>query len=72
MAFKETRGKKTVEACVMAAPGGMYKGYIRVTTVLQSGKVLGQTIGRGCGRPVQTRDEAMAFAKAEAKRVLEL
>jgi hypothetical protein len=24
MAFKETKGNKTVEACVMPAPGGMF------------------------------------------------
>jgi hypothetical protein len=26
MVFKETKGNKTVEACVMPAPGGMFKG----------------------------------------------
>jgi hypothetical protein len=72
MAFKETKGNKTVEACVMPAPGGMFKGYIRVTKILQSGKVLGQTIGRGCGRPVPTEEDAMQLAEAEAKRILGL
>jgi len=32
MAFKETKGNKTVEALVMPAPGAMFKGYIRVVT----------------------------------------
>jgi hypothetical protein len=69
MAFKETKGDKTVEACVMPAPGGMFKGYIRVTT--KRGDVsVGQTIGRGCGRPVKTEQAAFDLAEAEARRIL--
>jgi len=71
MTFKETKGSKTVEACVMPAPGGMFKGYIRVQTT-RHGIIVGQTTGRGCGRPMPTEAEALAFAEAEAKRVLAL
>lgn len=71
MAFKETKGNKTVEACVMPAPGGMFKGYIRVQTT-KHGSIVGQTTGRGCGRPMPTESEALALAEAEAKRVLGL
>jgi hypothetical protein len=71
MAFKETKGNKTVEALVTPAPGGMFKGYIRVTTE-RNGQVIGETTGRGCGRPMPTAEAAMAFAEAEAKRVLAL
>ncbi|UJH72579.1 hypothetical protein L0U95_12300 [Burkholderia cenocepacia] len=67
MTFKETKGNLTVEACVMPAPGGMFKGYIRVTTK-RGNQITGQTIGRGCGRPVATREEAEALAEAEARR----
>jgi len=69
MAFKETNGDKTVEACVMPAPGGMFKGYIRVVTK-RGNATVGQTIGRGCGRPVKTEAAAMELAEAEARRVL--
>ncbi|WP_333980403.1 hypothetical protein [Burkholderia orbicola] len=67
MTFKETKGNLTVEACVMPAPGGMFKGYIRVT-MKRGNQITGQTIGRGCGRPVATREEAEALAEAEARR----
>ncbi|MGF6793086.1 hypothetical protein OKW27_007423 [Paraburkholderia sp. 35.1] len=69
MAFKQTKGNKTVEACVMPAPGGMFKGYIRVQTE-RHGTLYFETTGRGCGRPVPTEAAAMALAEAEAKRVL--
>lgn len=62
MTFKETKGNLTVEACVMPAPGGMFKGYIRVT-MKRGNQITGQTIGRGCGRPVATREEAEAEAR---------
>jgi hypothetical protein len=71
MAFKETKGNKTVEACVMPAPGGMFKGFIRVTTK-RDNKIIGQAIGRGCGRPMPTAEVAMELAEAEAKRVIAL
>jgi hypothetical protein len=71
MAFKENKGNKTVEACVMPAPGGMFKGYIRVTTK-RDNQIIGQTIGRGCGRPMPTAEAAMELAEAEAKRVIAL
>jgi hypothetical protein len=71
MAFKETKGNKSVEACVMPAPGGMFKGYIRVTTK-RSNQIILQTTGRGCGRPVPTAEAAMELAEAEAKRVIAL
>lgn len=69
MAFKETRGNKTVEAFVTPAPGGMFKGYIRITTK-RGDHTIQQTIGRGCGRPVPTAEAAMELAEAEAKRVI--
>jgi hypothetical protein len=69
MAFKETKGNKTVEACVMPAPGGMFKGYIRVVTQHGS-ESIGQTIGRGCGRPVKTEQAALELAETEARRVI--
>ncbi|KLU20360.1 hypothetical protein EOS_41600 [Caballeronia mineralivorans PML1(12)] len=71
MAFKETKGDRTIEACVMSAPGGMFKGYIRVTTK-RGNQIVGQTIGRGCGRPVPTEKAALDLAEAEARRVLAL
>jgi hypothetical protein len=71
MAFKETKDNKTVEACVMPAPGGMFKGYIRITTK-RGNHTIQQTIGRGCGRPVSTAEAAMELAEAEAKRVIAL
>jgi hypothetical protein len=69
MAFKETKGNRTVEACVKPAPGGMFKGYIRVVT--DRGNVsVGKTIGRGCGRPVKTEQAALELAETEARRVI--
>lgn len=70
MAFKVTKGAVTIEAFVTSAPGGMFKGYIRVTTQ-KAGYTLQQTTGRNCGRPVSTADAALALAEAEAKRCLE-
>ncbi|WP_175691671.1 hypothetical protein [Burkholderia anthina] len=67
MTFKQTKGNLTVEACVMPAQGGMFKGYIRVTTK-RGNQIIGQTIGRGCGRPVTTPEAAKALAEAEARR----
>lgn len=69
MPFKETKGDMTVEACVGSAPGGMFKGYIR-TTRKTATRTFGQSIGKGCGRPVADFDAAMALAEAEAKRIL--
>jgi len=69
MAFKETKGNKTVEACVMPAPGGMFKGYIRVVT-RHGSESIGKTIGRGCGRPVKTEQAALELAEIEARRVI--
>ncbi|CAN7784480.1 hypothetical protein LJR034_008518 [Caballeronia sp. LjRoot34] len=71
MVFKETKGNKTVEVCVMPAPGGMFKGYIRITSKRGS-HTIERTIGRGCGRPVNTEQEALELAKPEARRVLAL
>jgi hypothetical protein len=71
MAFQETKGNKTVEACVMPAPGGMFKGYIRVTTK-RGNHTIERTIGRGCGRPVKTEEEALELTEREARRVLAL
>jgi hypothetical protein len=71
MAFKETKGDKTVEACVLPAPGGMFKGYVRV--IEKRGEhIIGKTIGRGCGRPMPTAEAALELAEAEAKRVIAL
>lgn len=69
MTFKETKGDRTVEACVLAAPGRMFKGYIRVS-IKRGQNWLIQTTGKGCGRPVSTFDAAMELATAEARRVL--
>lgn len=55
----------------MAAPGGMFKGYIRVTTQRGS-QIIAETIGRRCGRPVATAEAALELAEAEAKRVIAL
>jgi hypothetical protein len=71
MAFKETKGNRTVEACVMPAPGGMFKGCIRVTTQ-RGDHTIERTIGRGCGRPVKSEQEALDLAEPEARRVLAL
>ncbi len=71
MAFTETRRNQTVEACVMPAPGGMFKGYIRLTTK-HGDHTIQQTIGRGCGRPMPTAKLAIVLAEAVAKRVIGL
>jgi hypothetical protein len=69
MTFKQTKGDVTAEACVMPAPGGMFKGYVRVTTK-RGNQIIGRTTGRGCGRPVATAEAAEALAEAEARRLL--
>ena len=71
MAFKQTKGSVTVEACVFSAPGNMFKGALRVTTTRNNREFLRIT-GRGCGRPMRTADEALALAEAEARRTLGL
>jgi hypothetical protein len=47
------------------------RGYIRVTTKRGS-HTIERTIGRGCGRPVKTEQEALELAEPEARRVLAL
>jgi hypothetical protein len=69
MAFKETKGEKTVEACVMPAPGGMFKGYMRIETKREN-VLVSKTSGRGCGRPMKTEQAALELAEVEARRVL--
>ncbi|PFH08477.1 hypothetical protein BCF11_0832 [Collimonas sp. PA-H2] len=69
MAFKETKGNKTVEARVAPAPGGMFKGVIQVSTQ-RGDQVFVQTIGKGCGRPVKTEQAALELAEREARRVI--
>jgi hypothetical protein len=71
MSFKETKGDKTVEACVMPAPGGMFKGYIRITR-RRGSQIICQSTGRGCGRPMPSSEAAMELAASEARRVLAL
>jgi hypothetical protein len=71
MAFKQTKGNMTVEACVFPAPGQMFKGALRVTTTRDS-KKLQQITGRGCGRPMRNSDAALALAELEARRILGL
>ena len=71
MAFKQTKGNMTVEACVFPAPGQMFKGALRVTTTRDS-KTLQQITGRGCGRPMRNSDAALALAELEARRILGL
>lgn len=69
MAFHESKGDKTVEACVQPAPGGMFKGYVRIT-IKRGTQVLRQVVGRDAGRPVKTEAEAMGLAEEAAKREL--
>ncbi|MGF6721944.1 hypothetical protein P3T43_001291 [Paraburkholderia sp. GAS41] len=71
MAFKQTKGSMTVEACVFPAPGQMFKGALRVTT-LRNDKALRQITGRGCGRPMRSADAALELAELEARRILGL
>ncbi|ASW00584.1 hypothetical protein [Paraburkholderia aromaticivorans] len=69
MAFKQTRGGVTVEACVFPAPGHMFKGALRVTTVRHDQPVQRIT-GRRCGRPVASSGQALELAELEARRML--
>jgi hypothetical protein len=69
MEFKSSKGDKTVEACVLPAPGGMFKGYFRIT-IKRGTHTLRQVVGRDAGRPVKTEAEAMELAEAAAKREL--
>lgn len=66
MAFKQTKGNVTVEACVFPAPGHMFKGALRVTTARQDRQIQRVT-GRGCGRPMRDCAAALALAEAEAE-----
>jgi hypothetical protein len=70
MVFPETRRCKTVEARVMPVRGGMFKGYVRLTT--KRGDHTIQQIGRGCGRPMPTAATAPVLAQALAKPVIGL
>jgi hypothetical protein len=69
MAFKQTKGNVTVEACVLPSPGQMFKGAIRVTTIRDK-KTIERVTGRGCGRPVRDAGAALAMAETEARRVI--
>ncbi|MFM0643708.1 hypothetical protein PQR14_05220 [Paraburkholderia bryophila] len=69
MAFKQTKGNVTVEACVFPAPGQMFKGALRVTT-RRGDKEIQQVIGRGCGRPMRSAAQALELAEVEARRML--
>ncbi|MFK4445924.1 hypothetical protein ABH944_006119 [Caballeronia udeis] len=69
MAFKQTEGNVTVEACVLPSPGQMFKGALRVTTVRDT-KTIERVTGRGCGRPMRDADAALAMAETAAKQML--
>jgi hypothetical protein len=69
MAFKQTKGNMTVEACVLPSPGQMFKGAIRVTTIRDTKKIERVT-GRGCGRPVREADAALAMAESAARQMI--
>ncbi len=71
MAFKQTKGTVTVEACVFPAPGQMFKGAVRVTTTRHD-KPIQKITGRGCGRPMRSSDAALELAELEARRMLGL
>ncbi|WP_341316505.1 hypothetical protein WN982_34610 [Paraburkholderia sp. IMGN_8] len=71
MAFKQTKGDVTVEACVFPAPGNMFKGALRVTTT-RNNKQIQRVTGRGCGRPMRSSAQALELAEAEARRMLGL
>jgi hypothetical protein len=71
MAFKQTKGNTTVEACVLPSPGQMFKGAVRVTTVRDK-KTLQQITGRGCGRPMNSAEAALELAETAARRMLGL
>ena len=45
MAFKQTKGNVTVEACVLPSPGQMFKGAVRVTTIRDK-KTIERVVGR--------------------------
>lgn len=68
MAFKQTKGSVTVEICVFPAPGGMFKGALRVTTT-RHGRQLQQVTGRGCRRPMPISAQALELAEIEARRL---
>jgi hypothetical protein len=69
MAFKQTKGNMTVEACVLPSPGRMFKGAIRVTTIRDT-KTIERMTGRGCGRPMPNADAALAMAETAARQML--
>jgi hypothetical protein len=69
MAFKQTKGNITVEACVLPSPGQMFKGAIRVTTIRDM-KTIERVTGRGCGRPVRDADAALAMAETAARQMI--
>ena len=69
MATQAKKGDKTVEAFVKPAPGGMFKGYLRITTV-REGVSRVQEAGREAGRAVKEQAEALALAQAAAQREL--
>lgn len=69
MAFRQTKGNITIEACVIPAPGHMFKGALRVTTTRHD-RQIERITGRGCGRPMRHFDEALALAEIEARHML--
>jgi hypothetical protein len=69
MAFNQTKGNVTVEACVFPAPGQRFKGALRITTTRHDKQILRIT-GRGCGRPMRSFAQALALAELEARRML--
>jgi hypothetical protein len=70
VAFKQTKGNMTVEACVLPSPGQMFKGAVRVTTVRDT-KTIERVIGRGCGRPpMPNAQAALAMAETAARQML--
>jgi hypothetical protein len=71
MTFKHTKGTMTVEACVYPAPGQMFKGAVKITT-MRDKKTIEQLTGRGCGRPMNTPAKAMELAEIAARRLVGL
>ena len=69
MAFKQTKGDKTVEAYVQPAPGGMFKGYVRVS-IQRGDKTIVKSSGRLAGRPVVTEAAALELAELAAQQEL--
>jgi len=61
----------TVEACVYPAPGQMFKGAVKITT-MRDKKTIEQLTGRGCGRPMNTAAKAMELAEIAARRLVGL